>query len=57
MTKGTNVKILAKTRSHLEDVSPHFETHTKGWVGVAWGWELGGLEGWQGGGGCVLDAS
>ena len=29
MTKGMNVKILAGSESHLEDVSLHFKTHTK----------------------------
>ena len=32
-TKGMNVKILADSKSHLEDVSLHFKTHTKCWVG------------------------
>ena len=33
MTNGMNVKILADSKSQLEDVLVHFKTHTKCWVG------------------------
>ena len=57
VTKGMNVKILADSKSHLEDVSLHFKTRTKCWVGGL-GWlGCGGLKGCQGSGGRVLDGS
>ena len=52
-----NVKILADSKSHLEDVLVHFKTHTKCWVGGFGGWGGGGLKGCQGSGGRVLDGS
>ena len=57
MTKGMNVKILADSKSHLEDVSLHFETPPRCWVGGLGGWGGGGLKGCQGSGGRVLDGS
>ena len=33
VTNGMNVKILADSKSQLEDVLVHFKTHTKCWVG------------------------
>ena len=57
MTKGMNVKILADSKSHLEDVLVHFKTHTKCWAGGVGGWGGGGLKGCQGSGGRVLDGS
>ena len=57
-TKCMNVKILAASKSHLEDVLVHFKTHTKmlgRWAWVAGGG--GGLKGCQGSGGRVLDGS
>ena len=41
------MKILAVSKSSLEDVSPHFETHTKCWE-VAWGGWLKRLAGERG---------
>ena len=45
-----NVKILADSKSHLEDVLVHFKTHTKCWVGGLWlgGWWLKRLSGERG---------
>ena len=51
MTKGMNVKILADSKSQLEDVSPHFKTRTKccvwggGVVGGGWLKRLSGERG------------
>ena len=53
-----NVKILADSKSNLEDVSLHFKTHTKCWVGGGLGVAgEAGLKGCQGSGGRVLDGS
>ena len=43
-TKGMNVKILADSKSHLEDITLHFKTRTKCWVGGLGGWGGGGLK-------------